>query len=63
MPDFSLHYKFTNFVEHHGKATGMDGKAVLRTGKNCKLKGAMPGYRTGSGDSDKDATATPKGKE
>jgi len=38
-------------------------KSVLRTGKNCKLKGAVPGYRTGRGGSDKDAMATPKGKE
>lgn len=42
----------------------MNGKKiVLRTGKDCKLNGTVPGCRTGSGDSDKDATATPKGKE
>lgn len=35
----------------------------LSSGKKRKLKEAMPGYRTVSGDSDKDAMGTHKGKQ
>lgn len=35
----------------------------LSSGKKRKLKEAMPGYRTVSGDSDKDAMGTSKGKQ
>lgn len=63
MPDVTLHYKFTHFLEQHRKSIGMEGKTVLRTSKKHKLKEAMPGDRTGSGDSNNDATATTKRKE